>query len=147
MKKELIIAVMILMLLVACGSKTTGKRVAIPDTAPKLSGPTGAVAGVPTTAPATVETGKTAAEMLKEIQTTGTEAIPATGPKTGNLYPQINTTATGKDALAERTTAMMRQAGFVPTVDKVIRDTGAKYHSSSGDVINLPGNYTDSSGN
>lgn len=144
MKKELIIAVMILMLLVACGSKTTGKRVAIPDTAPKLSGPTGAVAGIPTTAPTQAETGKTAAEMLKEFQT-GTETVPTAGPKTGNFYPPITTTATGEDALKAKTDALLRQSGYIPKVDAVT-DTGAKYHSSDGDLTNLPDKYSDSSG-
>ncbi len=142
MKKELIIAVMVLMLLVACGAKTTGKRVAIPDTAPKLSGPTGAVAGIPTTP---TETGKTAAEMLKEFQNPAQDTAQPAGPKTGNFYPPVTTTATGADALKAKTDALMRQAGYIPKVDAET-DTGAKYHSSDGDLKNLPDKYSDSSG-
>jgi len=145
MKKELIIAVMILMLLVACGAKTTGKRVAIPDTAPKLSGPTGAAAGIPTAAPKQAETGKTAAEMLKEFQNPSQDTVQPAGPKTGNFYPPVTTTATGADALKAKTDALMRQAGYVPKVTAET-DTGAKYHSSDGDLTNLPDKYTDSSG-
>ncbi|MCX6709164.1 MAG: hypothetical protein NTW67_05980 [Candidatus Woesearchaeota archaeon] len=144
MKKELIIAVMILMLLVACGSKTTGKRVAIPDTAPKLTGPTGAVAGIPTKT-AEPETGKTAAEMLKEFQNPAQDTVQPAGPKIGNFYPPVTTTATGADALKAKTDALMRQAGYIPKVDAAT-DTGAKYHSSDGDLTNLPDKYTDSSG-
>ncbi|GEM_PF-2117344 len=144
MKKGLIALVMIsLLILVACESKTTGKRVAIPETTRTNSITGGAAANIPTPAPTQMETGKTAAEVLKELQTTGT--ITETNQKSGTFYPPIVTTATGKEALAEKTDALLRQPGFVPKVD-ADTDFGARYHTSSGQPTNLPEGYSDNQG-
>lgn len=140
MKKGLIALVMIsLLILVACESKTTGRRVAIPETtrAPGITG--GAAADIPTPTAPTGETGKPAAEVLKELQTTG--AITDDTKKSGTFYPPIVTTATGKDALAEKTDALLKQGGYVPKVE-ADKDFGARYHTSSGEPTNLPGNYS-----
>ena len=140
-KKALtIIIISVLLLISACESKTTGKRVAIPETSLKApSTPTGAVAATP---PAqTTETGKTAAETLKEIQNNPT---PTAGVKSGTFYPPITTTATAEEALKEKTRALFSQKVYVPNVT-ADSDFGAKYDDSSGDLTNLPGDYSDSS--
>ncbi|MBW2969829.1 hypothetical protein KY309_03640 [Candidatus Woesearchaeota archaeon] len=143
MKKSLIALMIItLLLLVACESKTTGKRVAIPETtvkAPAITG--GAAAEVPKD---TGEIGTTAAEALKQFQVTGT-AAPTDSTKSGNFYPAIVANGTGKDALAAKTDALMRQSGYVPAVD-ADRDTGARYHEDDGDLTNLPDKYSDNTG-
>ncbi len=141
-KKQAAIIALMMIVLLGCESRTTGKRVAIPGT----NGPTGfTVAQIenedaPESAAETA-TGKTAAEMLKELKET-----PQTDKKSGTFYPPIVTNGTGKDALAEKTDALLRQSGYVPNVDADKR-TGAIYHTSDGDLKNLPDKYDDNSGN
>ncbi len=138
MKKAFAITVMLLLVfLAACESKTTGKRVAIPETsAPKISGEATA------TVTPTGETGKSAAETLKELQS---NPVPASGAKSGTFYPPVTTDATGKEALAAKTRALMTQGTYNPDV-AADSEFGAKYHDSDGDAKNLPGNYSDNTG-
>lgn len=136
MKRAITITVILLLVfLVACESKTTGKRVAIPETsAPRISGEV--TAPVDTTG----ETGKSAAEALKELQS---NPVPvSTGAKSGTFYPPVITDATGEDALKAKTRALMTQGTYNPDV-QADSEFGAKYHNSDGDVINLPENYAD----
>jgi hypothetical protein len=142
----------LLLFLVACESKTTGKRVAIPSkSTAKVSSPaiTGNVVGdssEESQAPSTGETGTSAAEALKDLQSTGT--VPLTGgSKSGTFYPPVTTDATGKDALKEKTRALMSTGIAVPTTIKADDQFGAKYHSSGGDSKNLPDGYSDNDGN
>jgi len=140
-KRVFAVAVLcLLVLLVACESKTTGKRVAIPEATSKSS-VTGAIASTPQTP--TGETGKSAAEALKELQATGTTT--PSGEKSGSFYPPVITDATGKDALAAKTRALMTQGTYDPKTD-AIGDFGAKYHEKDGDPTNLPEGYSNNQG-
>ncbi|MEM3154763.1 MAG: hypothetical protein QW165_04335 [Candidatus Woesearchaeota archaeon] len=137
-------AICLLLLLVACESKTTGKRVAIPETsAPKTT-------GVFTTntkqAPeSTVETGKSAAETLKELK--ATSSIETTSSqKSGTFYPPIVTDAAEKEALKAKTRALMSKGTPVSGSTNTKGQFGAKYHDSDGDPINLPEKYSDNEG-
>src|SRR3989344_5004739 len=111
MKKVVFALCLLALLLVACGPKTTGKRVAMP--AP--SGVTGAVSSQvsqPTTEPAAsmpkTEKTKSAAEVLSELKSQeGTPTAVTPGAKTGPFYPPVKVTGTGKDALTEKTKALM----------------------------------------
>ena len=136
----------LLFLLIACESKTTGRRVAIPQKS--TSGITGNVVGSSsekTQSSQNTETSTTAAEALKELQSTGT--VPLTGgSKSGTFYPPVTTDATGKDALKAKTRALMSTGADVPGTVKADDQFGAKYHSTSGDSKNLPDGYSDSSG-
>ncbi len=143
MEKRVIVAVICLLLvLVACESKTTGKRVAIPE---KSGGAiTGNVVDDTDVQPsASTETVKTAAEVLAELQSTDT--ITTSGAKSGTFYPPITTDATGKDALKEKTRALMTSGTYDPNV-KADDEFGARYHDKDGDLTNLPGNYSDNTG-
>jgi hypothetical protein len=128
----------ILLLLVACESKTTGKRVAIPETEAQVKAPSG-ITGASTVD--TGETGKTAAEMLKELQEEPT--ITTDGAKSGTFYPPIAVTGTEREALKEKTRALFTQSTYDPNVE-ADDEFGARYHDSDGDVTNLPENYDDS---
>jgi hypothetical protein len=133
MSKRVMVLVVIslLIMLAACGSKTTGKRVAIPQTsAPTGPNPTGAAVSSPDT---TVETGITAAEALADYQS---NPIPVTtdSEKTGTFYPPITTQATGEDALKEKTRALFSQTTYIPTVE-ADTETGARYHNDDGEII------------
>ncbi|HLF54823.1 MAG TPA: hypothetical protein VI612_03825 [Candidatus Nanoarchaeia archaeon] len=139
MSKRVMLAVIVLILLVACGeSKVTGRRVAIPDS----SAPTAAVIAQQS-APA--ETGKTAAEMLKELQSGQTITIAQTGSKTGNFYPPIAVTGTEREALRQKTRALFSQPTYDPNAEAE-GEFGAKYHDNDGDPSNLPSGYSDNSG-
>lgn len=144
MSKRVAVAILCLLLfLAACESKTTGRRVALPERSPTglaSSGPTGAVAINTDTG----ETGKTAAEMLKELQTNPT-VIPTSGEKSGTFYPPIVVTGTEREALKQKTRALFTQATYDPNVD-ADDDFGARYHDSDGDPNNLPDKYSDNSG-
>ncbi len=144
MQKRVIIAILIgLLLLVSCGNKTTGKRVAIPEMSGQNSPLTGAVAGVDSTddsAPV-----KTAAETLQEIKEGGTTTPVSSGEKEGTFYPPITTDATGKEALKAKTRALFQQE-VPPTNVQATEQFGAKYHSADGDPKNLPDGYSDNSG-
>jgi len=133
-----ILAILLLAALGACGgSETTGKRVA----APTVSTPTGgAIADVqPESTPPEPEAPKqTAAEALKEVQATAPVGSDPT--KVGNFYPPVTTTATGKDALKEKTRALFQQASYDPNV-QAVTDSGPRYYDSNGNV-NLPSQYT-----
>ena len=146
MNKRVIAVVMIcvlLLFLVACEKKTVGKRVAIPETSSR--GVTGAAVAQPPQQTASVETGKTAAEMLKELQSNPT-AVTEAGPKSGTFYPPIIVTGTEREALKQKTRALFTQPSYDPNV-QADDDFGAKYHDNDGDVTNLPGEYSDNSGN
>ena len=71
-------------MLSACESKTTGKRVAIPEKMENTGITGGAV--VETDTVETGETGKTAAETLKELQTMDSVQETTDGLKTGTFY-------------------------------------------------------------
>ncbi len=134
-----VVAISLLLLLAACGTKTTGKRVAIPETHAQVKAPSG-ITGAATVAD-TGETGKTAAEMLKELQENPTATTE--GAKSGTFYPPITTTATGEDALKEKTRALMTQGTYDPNVE-ADDEFGSRYHDNSGDLTNLPDKYEDS---
>ncbi|PIN75537.1 hypothetical protein COV18_03205 [Candidatus Woesearchaeota archaeon CG10_big_fil_rev_8_21_14_0_10_37_12] len=150
MNKKVVLLITLIaafLLLAACESKTVGKKVAVP-------GISGAVstddykpvedAEPEKTAVGTGETGETAAEVLEEIQERGTVDIIDTttvdSDKVGNFYPPVTSGATGKDALKERTRALLQRGLGVPGVEAE-KDFGAKYHSSSGSETNLPDKY------
>lgn len=147
-KPVIAVAVICLLLfLAACESKTTGKRVAIPESSsPKSTGVF--TAETKESASATGETGKTAAEVLKELQTTGSVSPPVSGAKSGTFYPPITTDATDKEALKAKTRALMTQGSEVPSslTKGTLGEFGARYHDSDGDSTNLPPGYEDSSG-
>lgn len=131
------------MLTVACETKTTGKRVAIPEKMETSPITGGAVAETPYTG----ETGKTAAEALRELQSMeGIQAISEPGQKSGTFYPPITTEATGKEALAAKTDALMRQSAPFTLNVEADKDFGSKYHDGDGDLKNLPGEYEDNEG-
>ncbi len=146
MEKRLIAVTVIclLMLLIACESKTTGKRVAIPEASgPKSTG----VFTTETKAPAeTGETGKTAAEALKELKATGAVTAPVGGAKSGTFYPPVTTDATDKEALKAKTRALMSTGAPVTGSSGSIGQFGARYHDSDGDSVNLPDKYSDNEG-
>lgn len=138
MKRVLLLVALSFLLLAACESETTGKRVAVPST-----GPTAAAVADAEPAPAEtpeVET-KSAAETLKEIQSDPVVAE-GDGVKSGNFYPPVTTGATGEDALKEKTKALMSGSQGVEGV-QADKTFGPKYHSDDGDAINLPGDYDD----
>ena len=138
-KRVFAVAVLcLLVLLVACESKTTGKRVAIPEATSKPS-----VTGAVTSTAPTGELGKSAAETLKELQATGTTT--PSGAKSGSFYPPVITDATGTDALKAKTRALMTQGTYDPNTDAV-GDFGAKYHEKDGDPANLPDGYSNNEG-
>lgn len=148
-KRAVAIAIIcFLLILAACESKTVGKRVAIP----KSSGPTAAIVAQPETETQTTtiqntETGKTAAEMLRELQAnpeTLTTAV--SGEKSGTFYGQVVVTGTEREALKQKTRALFSRSINAPTVTNVERDFGSKYHDSDGDPINLPDKYEDNEG-
>jgi hypothetical protein len=149
MEKRVIAVTVIclLLFLAACESKTTGKRVAIPGkSAPAITG--NAIGSSPekTQPQQSGETGKTAAEALKELQSTGT--VPVTGgSKSGTFYPPVTTDATGKDALKAKTRALMSTGTAPPNATKADDHFGARYHNKSGDLTNLPDKYTASGSN
>ena len=134
------VLISVLLLLVACESKTTGKRVAIPETSAQVKAPSG-ITGAVTAEQETGETGKTAAEMLEELQNSPTAT--ADGPKSGTFYPPIAVTGTEREALKEKTRALFTQSTYDPNVE-ADDEFGARYHDSDGDVTNLPENYDDS---
>lgn len=137
-----VVAICVLLLfLVACEKKTVGKRVAIPETSSR--GITTAAVSQPP--PVSVETGKTAAEMLKELQSNPT-AVTTDDSKSGTFYPPVIVTGTEREALKQKTRALFMQPSYDPNV-QADDDFGAKYHDNDGDVTNLPGEYSDNSGN
>jgi hypothetical protein len=141
----------LLFLLIACESKTTGRRVAIPSkstasvSSPAITGNVVDSSSDAAQAPSTGETGTSAAEALKDLQSTGT--VPLTGgSKSGTFYPPVTTDAVGKDALKEKTRALMSTGIEVPANIEADDQFGAKYHSSGGDSTNLPDGYSDNNG-
>ena len=124
-KAVAVVAISLLVLLIACGeAKTEGKRVAVPETSTAVqtpvSTPTAAVTADTTAAPAieSVETGQTAAEALKELQANpDSVSVPVAGDKTGTFYPPISTSATGAEALKEKTRALFQQDIPLPDVE------------------------------
>ena len=139
-----VVTICILVFLVACESKTVGKRVAIPETSSPKAASSGPTAAAVVQSP-TGETGKSAAEVLKELQSSPSAPV-ASGEKSGTFYPPITTDATGKDALKEKTRALFMQNVSVPNV-QADDEFGARYHDNDGDVTNLPDKYKDNSGN
>jgi hypothetical protein len=137
-KVMLAVFIGVLLLLVACESKTTGKRVAIPETESKPPAISGAVTAEQ---PSTGETGKTAAEMLKELQESPESTVEES--KTGSFYPPVAVTGTEREALKEKTRALFTQSSYDPNVE-ADDEFGARYHDSDGDLTNLPDNYDDS---
>ena len=147
-KRVMVLAVIVLILLVACESKTTGRRVAIPERSAKVSapsGPSGAVVA-PVVQQSSGETGKTAAEVLNDLESSPIITT-SSGSKSGTFYPPISSDATGKEALKEKTRALFTQNNtYAPNVT-ADDEFGARYHDKDGDVTNLPDNYSDNEGN
>jgi major membrane immunogen (membrane-anchored lipoprotein) len=138
-----VVTICILLLLVACESKTTGKRVAIPETSgPKV--PSGAATIEAPEPEQTTETGKSAAEMLKELQSSPTATVDD-GTKSGTFYPPVTVTGTEREALKEKTRALFTQSTYDPNVE-ADDDFGARYHDGDGDLKNLPDDYEDNEG-
>ncbi len=149
MRKVILAVLMIsvLLLLVACESKTTGKRVAIPERQSQVRAPAGisGAAVVAPQAPSSGETGKSAAEVLKDLQDSPTLPT-ADGAKSGTFYPPIQVTGTEREALKEKTRALFTQSTTNLNVE-ADDEFGARYHSSGGELTNLPDNYEDGGDN
>ncbi len=147
MRKVILAMLMIsvLLLLVACESKTTGKRVAIPERQAQVRAPAGISGAAVVQAPNTGETGKSAADVLKDLQDSPT--LPTTdGAKSGTFYPPVAVTGTEREALKEKTRALFTQSSYDPNIE-ADDEFGSRYHDSSGDLTNLPENYEDSGDN
>ena len=138
MKKILIVAILSLLLLTACGgSKTTGKRVAIPSTSGNsITG--NAVADIAVGDELAPE--KTAAEVLKELQSAEGTTTAASGPKSGTFYPPITVTGTEREALKQKTRALFQTSVYAPTVD-ADSTSGSRYYDKNGEPENLPEGY------
>lgn len=137
----------LLFLLIACESKTTGKRVAIPaKSGPAITGNVVGNSPEKAQAPSTGETGTSAADALKELQSTGTAPVTG-GSKSGTFYPPVTTDATGKDALKAKTRALMSTGIAPPNATKADDHFGARYHNKSGDLTNLPDKYANAGSN
>jgi len=93
-KKVMVLLLIVLVLLVACESKTTGKRVAIPEKSEKAPAPI--TGGVVADTSDNTETGQTAAEALKDLQSQETVTTVSDDSKTGNFYPAITSDAKGE---------------------------------------------------
>ena len=150
MRKVILAVLMIsvLLLLVACESKTTGKRVAIPERQSQVRAPAGISGAVVAEAPqaqSSGETGKSAAEVLKDLQDSPTLPT-ADGAKSGTFYPPIQVTGTEREALKEKTRALFTQSTSNLNVE-ADDEFGSRYHSSSGELTNLPDNYEDGGDN
>lgn len=139
MKKVLLLLALTFLLLAACESKTTGKRVAVPSTGPSAAAVADTAKPVENTVADDTSTGKSAADTLKELQSDPTPTD--TSVKSGNFYPPVTSGATGEDALKEKTKALMSSGKTVDGVD-ADRTFGAKYHDDDGST-NLPGDYDD----
>lgn len=145
-KRVMLLLLFSLALLSACGGETVSRKSALNG-----GGPTGAVVGVdsyepksPSAPVPTGETGKSAADALKEIKQTGTVEQETSGDD-GTFYGNIETDKTGKDALKEKTRALMSKSAPVEGITDVVRDLGgAKYHDDDGSATNLPDEYSDS---
>jgi len=128
MNKKALCCVLIgvLLLLVACESKTNGKRIATPETS-KNAPLTGAVV-LNTPKSSTPAPTKTAAEMLKELQKNPAAIIPTNLSKVGNFYPPIgNASAKGKEALKEKTRALFQRNLTTPMTGKADTKFGPRY--------------------
>ncbi len=137
MNKGVIAVVLcLLVLLTACGSKTTGRRVALPEGSGLITG-----AAIIEDEP---ETSKTAAEVLRDLQESPT-STQIEGAKSGTFYPPVVVTGSEREALKQKTRALFTQPTYDPNVEAE-GDFGAKYHESDGDPTNLPEDYSDNSG-
>lgn len=135
MKKSIVMVLLVLSLLMACSQSEVSSRRVVP---------TGAVAYDPVVSEPSrpvvqpVEE-KTAAEALQEVKATETLSQPV-AKQGATLYPPVVSSATGKDALLERTHAAFSKSSYVSSVD-ADKDFGAKYHEADGDPTNLPEEY------
>ncbi len=135
----------LLLVLVACESKTTGRRVALPDVGSEAAPePQAESGGITAAAVADTTTGQTAAEALKDLQSSDSP-VTSSGAKSGNFYPPASSDATYEEALKERTRALFQQNTYDPNVE-ADDEFGARYHDSDGDLKNLPDEYDDSKG-
>ena len=148
-KATVLTVIALLVLLAACG----GKQMAAKPLA-KSSTPTGDV--VHSTAPTTIvkpttqdtSSGKTAAEALKEMQQAQLQQTAASVPKTGvtvfSAPANASIAKTKGDArklLLARTRAAFKTGEALSTAVKASTASGPRYHSSSGEVRNLPKDY------
>ncbi len=135
--KKVVITIALVFLLIACGGKTTGKRLAPQNLV------SGAVTADAPAAPVQVENSETAAEALQDLKSTtkSTSATQSTGAKSGTFYPPVKVSGTGKDALKEKTRALMSGSAGVPSAVDADKDFGPRYFSSDGSPDNLPGDY------
>lgn len=138
MKREILCIAVLLLLLVACGG---------PQVSGRKATPTGAVVGVPDVEPEPVQAdsepadeSKTAAEALQEVKENPATVETAAGKAGNSWYPPVVTSATGEDALRERTKAAFSSSSFNTSVD-ADRHTGSRYYDSDGDPTNLPEGY------
>lgn len=128
-------AVILLVLLVACSAGTTGKKGSqSPAGAVSVEVVSQNIAQEPETA------SKSAAEVLEDLKDAPTKVVSAS-PKNGTFYPPIKVSGTGKDALKEKTRALMSAGAEVPGTVDADKDFGPKYFSADGDPKNLPGDY------
>lgn len=81
---------------------------------------------------------KSAAETLKEIKETTPED--AVKPEGSTLYPPVETSAEGRDALKERTKAAFSKSTIAVDSDGD-KSFGSKYYQRDGDPANLPPGY------
>lgn len=138
MKKLVIVMLMTLLLLTACsGSKTTGKRVAIPSTSANSITGNAVDDSLSETESAP---DKTAAEVLKELQSSEEVSSASTGPKSGTFYPPVTVTGTEREALKQKTRALFQKTVYDPNVE-ADTTSGSRYYSSDGDSQNLPEGY------
>lgn len=138
MKKLVIVMLMTLLLLTACGgSKTTGKRVAIPSTSGNsITG--NAVADSLSEVESAPE--KTAAEVLKELQSSEQTTTESAGPKSGTFYPPVTVTGTEREALKQKTRALFQKTVYDPNVE-ADTTSGSRYYGNDGEPENLPEGY------
>ena len=140
MKKEAVMVLILLLTLAACGSKTTGKRVDVPDTSNTgIAVANTEVSNVLERADEEEKPEKSAAEVLRELQSSG-ELETESSEKSGTFYPPVQVKGTGQEALKEKTRALFSKEVYSPNVD-ADDSSGAKYHDSDGDPANLPDNY------
>jgi hypothetical protein len=87
------------------------------------------------------ENQQTAAEALQEVKETWDDQPTATVKSASSIYGTVETTKTGKDALAEKTRAAYSTgSGLAEDID-ADKEFGSKYHSNSGKLTNLPDGY------
>jgi len=136
--KRVMLLLIGLLVLTACGSETTGKRVAAPTPTAAVVAEVETDVAEPPEAPEPAEK-QTAAQALDQLKQDPLQT--ADPKKEGTFYPPVATEASGKDALKEKTKALMSSGQKVEGVE-ADRTTGSKYYDDDGPT-NLPGDYND----